>query len=175
MGAPPDSMPHSGRARGAVPVAVVCALALGAVAGALGVGPLSTSTTTAAKATTVSGRALPLDQWLATGRIYVAAGTNVVRTGDVLVRAWYFKKVCPAHGACSGQFIRQLSGGGAQTTNIQEGPGIADASFPQTIVGCGPGAATQGTEHDVYSWRQAPDNGRLDAVHEDATFAGCGP
>jgi hypothetical protein len=170
MGVTPGSTLRSGRARKAVPAAIL----LAAVVGSLGLGMRSASAKTTAQATAVRGLSLPLDQWLATGRISAASGTNVVHAGDVLVRAWYFNKVCPAHGSCYGQFVRQLSGGGAQSANIQAFPSEATASFPPTIVACSPGATAQGTEHDSFSWRQAPANGRLDAVLEVSTFTGCG-
>jgi len=162
-----------GRARRALSAAVLTVAAFAAVAGALGVGARPASATTAPRATVVAGLALPLDQWLATGRVSSATGTNVVHAGDVLVRAWYFKKVCPAHGQCQGQFIRQLSGGGAQVANIVELAHLESASFPSTVVPCGGGAKpTQGTEHDSYAWH--PVNGHLGLVHEESVFAGCG-
>ena len=145
-------------------------LVLAAAGSALGPGMVSASAQTASD---VGALTLPLDQWLATGRISAATGTTVVRSGDMLARAWYFKKVCPTRGSCYGEFIRQLSGAGAQSANIEAIPGEAIASFSPTIVPCSPGATAEGTEHDVYRWRQAPANGHLDAVLEESSFTGC--
>jgi hypothetical protein len=37
---------------------------------------------------------LPVDQWLATGRVTSVSSATVVRVGDVRVRAWFFKPSC---------------------------------------------------------------------------------
>jgi hypothetical protein len=114
---------------------------------------------------------LPLDQWLATGRVTVAVGTKTVHQGEVFVRAWYFER--GACSRCSARFIRSLSDGGAQSANLYDFPTLATASFSPTTVPCGTGTA-QGSEHDIYTLRRPPAGGHLDDVQEDSGFTGCG-
>jgi hypothetical protein len=116
---------------------------------------------------------LPLGQWLATGQVGGVQGTSAASVGQQLVRAWFFEKQCNQHASCHGEFIRQLSGGGADEAEIVSGPRVASATFSPTTIPCGSPAGAQGREQDSYTFRQSPRGGHL-FVLEQAALTGCG-
>jgi hypothetical protein len=180
---PPSAPPTRGRpAPNRHPGTVVLAVALVVAAVVLvaklaAIGPFaatSAATVPGSPAVTVEPTvSLPLGQWLATGRVDATQGRSAANVGQQLVRAWFFEKQCNRHVSCHGEFIRQLSGGGADEAEIMSGPRVAFATFSPTTIPCASPAGAEGSEQDSYTFRQSPGDGRL-VVNEQAALTGCG-
>jgi hypothetical protein len=126
--------------------------------------------------------ALPVDQWLATGRVTSVSHATLVRVGEVRIRAWFFKSLCAAGEAvevsCGVNFIREVTSAGEYAGPIiygsneatiawQAAPSLS-VSFSPDENPCSPQAdARQGQEYDTYDFSQSP---RTTGPHDEATL-----